>query len=524
MADKPFCAGSVPSGQVWAAIGDLITKAQELLRNREKELAEAQRLAQVGSWDWDPAADVVNWSEQLYRIAGRNPSSPAVNYKEHGQLYTPESWERLQQAVTEALQTNAPYELDLEMVRPDETTRWVHARGEAERDPAGSITRLRGTVQDITERKHAEDKLRELSGRLIHAHEQERIRLARELHDDAVQRLGLLSINLEMLRQQLNEAPVDIHGRINELSQQVEDLASELRQLSHELHPAKLEYLGLEAAIRAFCEELSDARHITVQVDVKDVPRSLPSDVALCLYRVTQEALQNVTKHSGAGSATVVLAATEKEMLLSVTDSGVGFDVHALQGREGSLGLISMRERVHLAQGQLSVTSEKGQGTRIEVRVPLPSEAGSDVAVERPSLRESGIGRHPSRGATEADGAVMSWNAFPCISADGEIDFESSVRMFEQVADLAVDRRVSKILLDGLLLTGELSDIDRINLAVKTTDYLRQLGIHPAIAVVGNPPTFNGLAVFAAQSVGADVRLFSTIQEAMEWLGGVRGL
>lgn len=349
------------------------SSALEMLRLREKELSEAQRLAQIGSWQWDPEADVVTWSEQLYRIAGRDPNLPPLQYRNHGQLFTPESWERLQHVAEEALQTAAPYDLDLEMVRPDGTTRWVRTRGEAERDTAGHIARLRGTCQDVTDWKRAEKKLRELGGRLIHAHEQERIRLARELHDDAGQRLGLLGMKLGTLRERLKEAPAEIRDCMRDLSEQLEDLSSELHQFSHQLHPAKLEYVGLEAAVRGLCQELSDARHIAIQVDAREVPRSLPRDVALCLYRISQEALQNVVKHSGAGSATVTLAGTEKEILLTVTDSGVGFDVEVPRDCKGSLGLISMRERARLVQGELVVTSKRGQGCRIEARVPLPS-------------------------------------------------------------------------------------------------------------------------------------------------------
>ena len=116
--------------------------AEESLRRKEMELKESQRLAGVGGWQWDPDTDTVVWSEELYRIAGRDPSLPAVNYKEHSQLYTRESWERLRGAVETALHTGAPYELDLEMVCADGTHRWVTARGEAQRDSAGQIVRL----------------------------------------------------------------------------------------------------------------------------------------------------------------------------------------------------------------------------------------------------------------------------------------------------------------------------------------------------------------------------------------------
>jgi PAS domain S-box-containing protein len=136
-------------------------RAEEALRRRQAELKEAQRVAAVGSWEWIVKTDTVTWSEELYHIAGRDPRDPAPNYKEHAQLYTPESWRRLQSAVERALKTGMSYELDLQMIRPDGTTRWIAARGEAERDMTGRITRLRGTGQDITERKRAEHKIQE---------------------------------------------------------------------------------------------------------------------------------------------------------------------------------------------------------------------------------------------------------------------------------------------------------------------------------------------------------------------------
>jgi PAS domain S-box-containing protein len=135
-------------------------RAVEALRQREEELLEAQRVAQVGSWVWDPRADTVTWSEQLYRIAGLDPHLPPPPFKEHGQLLTPGSWERLRAAVEEALRSAIPYELDLEMVRPDGSRRWIVARGETLRDERGHIVKLRGTAQDITERKRDEESLR----------------------------------------------------------------------------------------------------------------------------------------------------------------------------------------------------------------------------------------------------------------------------------------------------------------------------------------------------------------------------
>jgi len=139
---------------------------QQALIKEEVQLREAQHLAQIGSWEWDPNTDAVTWSQELYRITGRDPNLPGLTYKDHAQLYTPESMEHLRHAVEEALRSGTPYELDLEMVHPDGPTTWVRARGEAQRDATGSVVRLRGTAQDITQRKLTEQALRESEERL----------------------------------------------------------------------------------------------------------------------------------------------------------------------------------------------------------------------------------------------------------------------------------------------------------------------------------------------------------------------
>ena len=141
-------------------------QVEQALRESEADLMEAQRLANMGSWQWDTQTDTVTWSEQLYRIAGRDPALPAVTYQGHATLYTHESWLRLRGAVEEALRSGTPYELDLEMNHSDGTKRWIVANGEARRDAAGRIVTLRGTAHDITERKRVQEDLRKSEQRL----------------------------------------------------------------------------------------------------------------------------------------------------------------------------------------------------------------------------------------------------------------------------------------------------------------------------------------------------------------------
>jgi PAS domain S-box-containing protein len=227
-----------------------------------------------------------------------------------------------------------------------------------------------GTAFDVTERKQAEAYLQEVSGRLIVAQEEERSRIARELHDDLSQRLALVTIGLDELGQRTAEAAMK--PDLESLSAQTKEIAAEVHHLSRELHPSQLEMLGLVAAVQSSCTEVSRQMGLRVEFVHEGVPRTLPPEVRLCLYRVVQEALQNVSKHSGASQVRVELHGTSETLILRIVDQGVGFDPDADTTRAG-LGLISMRERVRLVNGRISVYSAPSQGTHIEVRVPLSS-------------------------------------------------------------------------------------------------------------------------------------------------------
>ena len=335
------------------------------------ELREAQRLAGVGSWQWDPATDTVVWSEELYRIAGRDPSLPAVNYQEHSQLYTPESWDRLRGAVETALHTGAPYELLMEMVRADGTHRWIRARGEAHRGSTGHIARLRGTVQDVTERKLAEEALSGVNGRLIEAQESERARIARDLHDDIGQRLALLAMALAEAKGLLPDSPGgEGPACLDALQKLTTEISADVQALSHELHPPRLLHLGLVAAMRGFCEELSGQKSNSIDFRDENVPGSVPPDVSLCLFRVLQEGLHNAVRHSQVRHFDVHLRGTGDAVDLTIRDEGVGFDVDEATRGVG-LGLTSMKERLKLVGGELFIESQSTRGTTVLARAPV---------------------------------------------------------------------------------------------------------------------------------------------------------
>jgi signal transduction histidine kinase len=231
----------------------------------------------------------------------------------------------------------------------------------------------------VTERKLAEEALSTVSQRLIEAQEEERTRIARELHDDISQRLALLTVNLETLKHDLPASDGQAKRRIEEANKDLGNLASDIQALSHRLHSSKLEYLGLAAACAGFCRELSERHNVEIGFHSDGVPKALPKEISLCLFRVLQEALQNAAKHSGARHVAVSLKEASNEIQLSVHDSGVGFDPEqAIKGH--GLGLTSMKERLKLVDGHLFVQSRPHGGTSIYASVPLSRRVKSAAA------------------------------------------------------------------------------------------------------------------------------------------------
>jgi PAS domain S-box-containing protein len=222
---------------------------------------------------------------------------------------------------------------------------------------------------DITERKQAEEMLSTMSRRLIEAQEEERAWIARELHDDFNQRVAMVSVSLESL-EGFSGSEAEAKSYTKEIKEQVRELGSDIHALSHRLHSSKLDFLGLAAACKGFCTELSARQNVQIEFHSENIPNGLSKEISLCLFRVVQEALQNAVKYSGVQNFQVVVKGTSEDIELSVSDSGSGFDPDEAISGQG-LGLTSMKERLKLVGGQLSIESKPGHGTTIHARVPL---------------------------------------------------------------------------------------------------------------------------------------------------------
>jgi PAS domain S-box-containing protein len=247
------------------------------------------------------------------------------------------------------------------------------------KDSTGRTVGCSGIARDITERKQAEEALLGMSRKLIEAHEQERTRIGRDLHDDVVQRLALLAVELEGVQQDVPDGASELRTRFGAVRDQTTQITNDVELLSHELHSSKLDYLGLVGAAKNFCKEFSEQHKLEIDFQSHDLPTALPTDVSLSLFRVLQEALRNATKHSGLKRFEVRLWGSTGEINLTVSDLGAGFDQEAAMKSAG-LGLTSMQERLRLVHGELSINSQPKGGTTIHARVPFDSSSDTAYA------------------------------------------------------------------------------------------------------------------------------------------------
>lgn len=269
-----------------------------------------------------------------------------------------------------AFDSKQSFTVEYRLQRYDGQFRWMSNHAVPRFLDDGTFAGYIGCCTDITDQKEARVVLSELSGRLIQAQEEERARVARELHDDINQRLALLANGLQELEHAAEQC--DENSLKNEtlgLLQLTSEISTDIQDLSHQLHPSKLHYLGLATAVRQLCHEFSERHNITAECIVRALPTELHDNVRLSLFRIIQESLRNVAKHSHAHHVKIELTGQSTGVQLRVSDDGVGFDPNCK--RTQGLGLLSMRERLRLIGGEFSIQSQLSGGTEVEATVPL---------------------------------------------------------------------------------------------------------------------------------------------------------
>jgi PAS domain S-box-containing protein len=351
-------------------------------RKAETELAftyDGLRLAvetgRAVGWDWDVKKQRDRWFGDLETMFGIPSDTYSGDASEFRRRVHPDDQELVWSAIDMARQNRKAYVAEFRVIRNDGAVRWITAAGKFYYGKDGEAERMLGMAVDITERKRVEVSLSGISRKLVQAQEQERSRIARELHDDVNQRLAMLAVELESLQAIRPDLPSEVRLRLQDLRKQTTELSTDVQALSHDLHTSKLEYLGVVAAMKSWCKEFGERQKLDVSFK-ENVSKALPPELGLPLFRVLQESVHNAAKHSGAREISVQMIQDWDEIQLIVRDSGRGFDTEVAKNGQG-LGLISMQERVRLVNGTLVIQSKPMGGTTVYVHVPL--ESGHEV-------------------------------------------------------------------------------------------------------------------------------------------------
>ena len=344
-------------------------------RLQEARLAEAQALAHIGSWEWDVPANRVIWSDEMYRLWGREPGSGEIDYESYLASVHPDDRTVIAGTVGQAYADGSSFAVEHRVPLPDGSERWISGRGRVVTDESGAPLRMLGTAQDITERKLHEAELHRLNAelqarladlatsraRIVAAGDVERRRLERNLHDGAQQRLVTLSITLRVGLAKLEADPAGARDLLTGAADELSMALAELRELARGLHPVVLTERGLGPAMEAL------ASRAPVPVEIVETPSErLAQPIEAAAYYLIAEALTNVAKHARARSVRVRVAQTGSMVVVQVHDDGVGGADTA-----GGTGLEGLADRVEALGGRLELASPAGAGTTLSAEIPV---------------------------------------------------------------------------------------------------------------------------------------------------------
>jgi PAS domain S-box-containing protein len=364
-----------------AALGEERRRAEARMAESQQRYRLATAAGGVGVWDWDLETGRMYLDPELTRMLGYDVGEIPDTVEAWAARVHPDDAARVWAASQAHIEgQTAHYEAEHRMLHRDGSIRWFLDRGAVSERRQNRPVRMSGTSADITERKRAEELLdhsrrltRELAARVMSAQEQERRHIAHELHDGLNQKVAALAISISNVKRRLarfGDGAERAAAELDGLLEQTNQLADAVHGLSHGLHPVALEHGGLVAGLKSFADDVSRVEDLDIAISAAGDVNALGRDIALGLYRITQESIRNIARHSGARRAQVFLSVGADTVELLVRDEGRGFDV-ARSRRGDGLGLVSIEERVRLLHGTLRVTSRPGHGTDLLVRIPL---------------------------------------------------------------------------------------------------------------------------------------------------------
>ena len=340
--------------------------AREQLQRITQLLTLALESSRTIAWEYDSLTGTISWLDRN-RLREKIPATDLVNnVLSH---VVADDRDKLRSYADNILQTGGAFSAEFRMIAKDGTIRWMLGKGELLNRTGESVPRILGVTVDVSEVKRAQFQLEQLAKRLMEAQEEERKRISRELHDDIGQRVALLAIELDIMRQQFaGEGRDELRERLEQLQASTSELGTDLHLLSHALHSSKLKHLGLESALRELCNRMNSKQGTLVELICGSASNFVTEDEALVLYRIAQEALNNVLRHSSATKVTIAVQYSETNAILVISDNGQGFDPAA---NSDGIGLVGMRERLRAVGGEFKISSAPGVGTNIYASVPL---------------------------------------------------------------------------------------------------------------------------------------------------------
>ncbi len=347
-------------------------KAEAVLRESEERFRVMADTTPSLVWMCDARGKITYLNDRRITFTGRAPDDAEYGDKWITNVH-PDDVEHVLGTLYGALKSKQSFSQEYRLRRNDGVYRWMFDVASPRVNGDGSFGGFIGSAIDTTDQKLAQQALEKVSGQLIEAQEQERSRIARDLHDDICQRLALLAMEIGMVNRTSNGSLATTDQNLDNIRKHCAEITCDVQSLSHQLHSSTLDYLGVVAAIRAFCGEVSKQHQVSVEFTERNVPKHLPKDISLCLFRIAQEALHNAVKYSGTNQFLVALYAIGEEIQLVVRDAGAGFDFEEAKKNRG-LGLVSMQERANLVRGRFAVDSKPGKGTRIFAAVPFVAE------------------------------------------------------------------------------------------------------------------------------------------------------
>ena len=347
--------------------GKGLAKARELARfvsEVEERLYLAMQLGRMYAFEWNHASDTVLRAGDPELIASLWGRSTDTGDRFLSRVH-PDDRDRFHHVACELTEERPSYEVSYRFIHENGSVIWLHERGQGFYNSRGQLVRVVGLTAEITKSKEAEESLRLMGGRLLSAQEEERQRIARELHDDIGQDLAVLIVRTQKVIESCSDEA--LRDSIEQLHANARLISEKVRRLSHELHASELDYIGLATSLEMLCRDVSQNAPFDLTCSCKEIPAPLDRNVSVALYRVAQESLHNIVKHAAAARVEVELLCADTTLILRVKDDGHGFDPDSV--RPTGLGLISMRERMNLIGGVFTVFSAPEKGTTVEARV-----------------------------------------------------------------------------------------------------------------------------------------------------------